>query len=124
MNLKKPPGSKLIKIEWLNCEVAILLNLTQLKKMKRLNGIPDTVLAKSDWYDFNAKVITASYQNVRYFFLLIRTKNCKTVAHESTHLTEFILKHHDIKPEGEVFAYMVEHIFDKITKCLKIKDIK
>ncbi len=124
MSLKLPPGSKIFNIEWLGEQIFILTSITQLRKFKKWNDLPDRVLCDNDWLLYNGRVITAVTQNIRFFFLLIKIPRASTIAHESVHLANYILKHYDIKPKGEVLAYMVEHIFDKITKCLKIKDIK
>jgi hypothetical protein len=124
MSLKLPPGSKIFEIEWLNEQIFILTSITQLRKFKKWNEIPDRVLCDDDWHLYSGRVITAVNSKIRYFFLLIKYPRASIIVHESVHLAEFILKHHDIKPKREALAYMSEHIFDKITKCLKIKEIK
>ena len=123
MKLKIPPGAKILKIEWLSEEIFILTSITQLRKFKKWNDLPDSVICEEDWDLYNARVITA-FNKVRYFFLIVKIQRASIIVHESVHLANYILKHHDIKPKGEVLAYLVEHIFDKITKCLKIKEIK
>lgn len=122
-SLTLPPGSKIFEIEWLGEEIFILTSKTQLRKFKKWNDLPDRVICDKDWDLYDGRVITA-FNIVRFFFIIIKVQTAKMVVHESVHLANYILKHHDIKPKGEVLAYMVEHIFDKITKCLKIKDIK
>ena len=124
MSLNLPPGSKIFEIEWLSEQIFILTSITQLRKFKKLNNIPDKVLCDDDWHLYGSRVITAVNLKIRYFFLLLKVPLASIIVHESVHLSEFLLKHYNIKPKGEVLAYMVEHIFNKITKCLKIKDIK
>ncbi len=124
MSLNLPPGSKIFEIEWLSEQIFILTSITQLRKFKKLNNIPDKVLCDDDWHLYGSRVITAVNLKIRYFFLLLKVPLASIIVHESVHLSEFLLKHYNIKPKGEVLAYMVEHIFNKITKCLKIKEIK
>ncbi len=124
MSLKIPPGSKSIEIEWLDEQIIILTSITQLRKIKKWNDMPDSVVHDDDWHLYSGRVITAVRFKRRFFFLLLEIPRASIIAHESVHLAHYILKHHGMKSKGEVLAYMVEHIFDKITKCLKIKEIK
>ncbi len=124
MSLKIPPGSKIIEIEWLDEQIIIITSITQLRKIKKRNDMPDRVLCDDDWHLYSGRVITAVHFKRRFFFLLVKVPRAIIIAHESVHLAHYILKHHGMKSKGEVLAYMVEHIFDKITKCLKIKEIK
>ena len=124
MSLKLPPGSKIFNIEWLSEQIFILTSITQLRKFKKLNNLPDEILCDDDWHLYNARAITAVNLKIRYFFLIFKGQSASTIVHESVHLAEYVLNYYDIKPNDEVLAYMVEHIFNKITKCLKIKDIK
>lgn len=125
MSLKLPPGSKIFNIEWLGEQIFILTSITQLRKFKKLNDVTDKVLCDDDWHLYGSRVITAvNNLNIRYFFIILKIPSASMIVHESVHLADYLLKHFGIKPKGEVLAYMVEHIFNKITKCLKIKDIK
>ncbi len=124
MSLKIPPGSKSIEIEWLSEQIIIITSITQLRKIKKWNDTPDEVLCDDDWYLYSGRVITTVYKKRKYFFLLLQIPHAGIIAHESVHLAHYILKYHGIKSKGEVLAYMVEHIFNKITKCLKIKEMK
>ncbi len=124
MTLNLPPGSKTFDIEWLGERIFILTSITQLRRFKKWNDLPDSVICDDDWHLYNGRVITAVTQNIRFFFLIVKIPRASTIAHEAVHLANYVLKHHAIKSKGEVLAYMVEHIFNKITKCLKIKDIK
>jgi len=124
MSLTLPPGSKIFNIEWLGEQAFILTSITQLRRFKKMHEIPDSVLCDEDWHLYNGRVITAVNKKIRYFFLILKIPRASIIVHESVHLAEFILDHHGIKAKGEVLCYMAEHIFNKVTKCLKIKDIK
>ncbi len=48
MTLKIPPGSKIIEIEWLDEQIIVITSITQLRKIKKWNDMPNRIMCDDD----------------------------------------------------------------------------
>ena len=119
-----PRGSKKIYVDWLGTEILLILNKTQLKHFVDDNKIESEDFNIDSWDSFDGYAGFAVRDSIPYYYMILNKYRGGTVAHESVHLSEYILRNKGIKPKGETLAYMVAHIYEQTIKHLINKEKK
>ena len=117
---------KIIKIEFLNCEIGFFTKRQDLIDVAESKGIYDIAEHATDVSTNGLAIKSTGADGLPYFFLAVFNRNIQTLVHESVHIVDYLLDRHGIPIDianTETRAYLTDYIFSKALQYGKFKRI-